>query len=552
MPLTDFLKNFLRALPENVQYLGTQVAPLLGPNWQQAIQAEQQRQLQLGAAQQQQENWEKQFAAQQAQQQQQAEFERGRLSVEALRSGLRPQPAQTQGGPSLYGNQPAAPSFGGGGGVGAAPEVPNAPPSQTSITSIAPWLQMFGMQQQGGQGVNAPGQVTGAVTTPSMRMPAMGGASDAGGAVAPAAAPVMPTPFNIPGLQGQWGVQPELQVPMSPTLRQLLPGLPAQIPASQLQHIQPYLDTLERMQAKAITPEKEPSEPAAIQQTAAQLTAKEKGLTGTFKRISDLPLENQEAAWEKDRELRQSESDKINKQLAIQAQKDREEKYANQKASDDEVLNDIQRDPQSWFSIKDKDQQARVRQLAKANNVKLPSREVKATGQIADSLIAADTIQQQVARMRQIATALGPTSFGAMMGRLKNAEGEWGDPVFTDPLRAQLEEEFRGYSRNLSAQEAKLVGGGRTSVVIYNAIKGVTPGQWMDPAILEGAFRQAVNRAQMTKNAIKRWQFGDIDDPYANYNSPIGQYGTIGGKRVKITGHDPKTGLLTYEEAPAK
>lgn len=554
MPLTDFLKHFLQKLPENIQYLGTDVAPMLGPNWQQAIQQEQQRQLQMGLSQQQQENWEKQFGAQQAQQGQENQFRQGQLQLGALEHNIIPyQPSQAQGGPGLTQNSPASPSLAGAKGGGSNQPTSQPGPSADPNAMLGNWgAFMNGMQQAPSQGVNQPNQVPGGMAmSPSNRMPSMGGDSGAGGAIAAAAPrPLVPTPFNISGLPGQYQQRPEAQIPVPPELQK--EGFPATMPESQFKGIQQYIDTRERLAALAAKPGKEEKEPEAIQQTAAQLTAKAQGLQGTFKRINDLPLEHQAAAWEKDRELRSSEADKINKQLAIQGQKDREEKYANQKASDTEVLGDIQRDPQGWFSIKDKDQQARVRTLAQQQGIRLPTREIKPNGQMADSLVAADTVQQQVDRMKQIATALGPASFGAMMGRLKNAEGDWGDPVFTDPTRAGLEEEFRGYSRNLSAQEAKLVGGGRTSVVIYNAIKGVTPGQWMDPAILEGAFRQAVNRAQITKNAINRWQYGDISDPYKNFNDATGKFGTIGGKRVRVTGHDDKTGKITYVEAPAQ
>src|SRR6266576_5814351 len=138
MPLTSFLKNFLQQLPERVQYLGTEVAPLMGQNWQQAIQAGQQRQMQMAAAQQAQENWQKQFAAQQSQLGQQNEFERGKMQLAAYQHGLQqvPQPQQSPGGPGLNAGG-AAPSFGMGGGQGGAPNIPNSP-DPSNLTSIAP------------------------------------------------------------------------------------------------------------------------------------------------------------------------------------------------------------------------------------------------------------------------------------------------------------------------------------------------------------------------------------------------------------------------------
>src|SRR5712671_3363422 len=94
MPLTDFLKNFLQKLPERIQYLGTDVAPLMGPNWQQAITEEKTRNQQMAQAQQAQQNWQQQFAQQQAQFAAQQQHGQGQLQLEAIKAGLRQVPTQ--------------------------------------------------------------------------------------------------------------------------------------------------------------------------------------------------------------------------------------------------------------------------------------------------------------------------------------------------------------------------------------------------------------------------------------------------------------------------
>lgn len=195
MPLTDFLKSFLQQLPQNLQYAGTRVAPLMAPDWERQSQFMQQQDAALAASQQQQENWEKQFSSMDQARKVQEEHQRGQLMIEALRAGLRPAGAQqTQGGPGLNGGG-NAPSFGAGGGQSASPaQAPSPDPS----TSFGPnmYAQMFGMQGATARGPNAASQQQPGQITPSSRMPAMGGDSGAGGAIAPAA-------MNIPALADQ-------------------------------------------------------------------------------------------------------------------------------------------------------------------------------------------------------------------------------------------------------------------------------------------------------------------------------------------------------------
>src|SRR5579859_629942 len=524
MPISDFVRNFL----QNVQYAGTGIG--WTPEQQAEMRARSERQ---AAGQQAQENWQKQFAAQQDARQQAQEEAQGRLFAELLKNpDIQMAPnARTEAEPSLTG---AGPSLGGGGGVQGA--VQATPQPFPTLPQMLAEQAAGGQQQQPGFGVNAPGALPSGITTPSDRVPTANGASGGGGVVQPARTSI---PLNLPGLGSKF---PNLQYtsPGAPAGKEEKPvpdaladkfGLPHGItlPPQQLAEL--------AVKSASIEKPKEPSKEEGQQQTAAQMVAQAEGLKGSFKHITDLPLEHQAKAWDQLTQLNASEADKEIKAARLQKQQADTEKYADQKAADGEVVKELQENPQVWFnkSIPDA-QRARVRIAASAAGIRIPTAEP--TQKMKDKLEAADEIQRQVNIMRNIAQELGPANFGAVIGRMTNAEGAWGTPILTkDPRTATLEQEFRNHSRLLTMQEVQAFGGGRTAVQLYQAVKGVTPQPTQSFPILEGAFNGTMRRAQQTKDAIKAYMYGDALKTPSPYKE--GQTVMYKGKPVKITNLQP-------------
>jgi hypothetical protein len=527
MPISDFIRNFL----QNVQYLGTGVG--WTPQQQAELRARDERQ-QVG--QQAQSNWEQQFGANEAERKARMDQEAMRTYFEGLKiPGMDVQPPAS-GTPSFT---TSGPSMGGGGGQGASPEVPNSPPQSILPTfgQMMGDLASQGQQGQTGSPLNAPGAIPSGVTSTGNRLLPTGASSGGGGVVSPAHS-VIPTPFNIPGVHGLPGLQytppsetapGNMEVPANIATKL---GMPAgvKLPPSQ------YMEAIKAAAAME-KPGKEPTKEEDQQRTASQLVAKENNLTGTFKRIADLPLEHQAAAWEQVTQLNASAADKEIKAARLQADKDRNEKYKNQKASDNEVLTELKDNPQVWFnkSLTD-DQRARVRAAAEQSGIRVPTAEP--TQKMKDKVESADEIQRQLNIMKQIAGEIGMENFGGVLGRMTNAEGAWGTPWFTkDPRLQTLEQEFRNHSRLLTMQEVQAFGGGRTAVQLYNAVRGVTPQAIQSGPVLQGAFEATARRAQQTKDAVKAYMYGDAYKTPSQYTE--GQVIKHKGKNIKITNLQP-------------
>jgi len=414
---------------------------------------------------------------------------------------------------------------------------PRQPPTpQDSMTNLMPLMSMLmpgGGQGQTGVGMNTPQQVSGGMPTPASRTaPTVGG-----GVTSPAESPVIDFGGGM-----RYEKIPDAAETMVPTnAAAVKAGFKSAYPMSEYKVIQP---TLEKFMAQDV-PKTPAGKEADLMKSAAQMTAKEAGLDPTkFNSINDLPLEHQEKAWDKHADLLGGDVAKAAKEARTQNQLDRAKKYQDEKASDQEVLNDIKRDPLAWFSKNiPLDQKPRIRSAAKEAGITLPTREP--TDPMKIKIEVANEIQAQVQRMRAIAEALGPQSFGAMIGRMKNAEGDWGNPIFTDPLRASLEQEFRGHSKFLTAQEVQLFGGGRTAVALYNMLKSATPQQMQDMPFLTGSFNSTFNRAQQSKDGVRRYAYG-IDEPVGTGRKK-GDVVLIKGIPHRLTSDRDKSGNFEAE-----
>lgn len=553
MPISDFIQQVL----QGVQAFGNAAPAFDTKNWSENLlrmqQMKQQQAEQAAAAQNQQgqqnlqeQHWRQQLAQQKAYQDAEIQNRQQELYLNALLHGAQPADAQqTPGGPGLYsgGN---GPSIGAGGGQ-TAPTGSPAPPPQIPLATVRGLLNQD-QQQSGGFGVNQPNQgPTGNAALAQQRFASPPTAS-AGGVVIPAAPQasptqgIAPTVFNIAGHRLQFPTDNSTESMANvPTSLQSLTDK-KQMPLSDLFK----LSEIARNTGitKADQPIKQPSRWA----DAMYAAMKEK--YPNAKTLDDIPIPDLAAVQNRADEIQAGEAGREAKQARLDAQKQRADDIQAAHDSDSAVMDLVRRDGQALFDIKDNKQKDRILSQAKTEGIKLPSRQIPKQGQMTDSDIAADTVQQSINRMSTIARLLGPASFGPMIGRLENAEGDWGKPVFgKDDSRAQLEQEFRTLAVGLTAQETKLVGGGRASVQLYNAMKDITPNMRMDAGtFLQGAMKGTLARAQMTKNAIKRWSMGEIEDPYKQY-SPNKKGDTVtlkDGRRVKLLSDPDAQGNADY------
>jgi len=508
------------------------------PNRQQDL-----REAQLG---QQQSQFEQQMAAEQARANTMTPYQRAmiqdaqdKMDIEMIKQGFRKKVPDG-------GLQGQGPSFGGGGGQGVAPSQTGPDP----ISMMLPWKDT--MQGAPSQTPNA-ANTQSPITTPGMRATSPPTAS-AGGVIAPA----QPQTVTVRG--NEWippsGASsiPPIQVPED--LQDIYGKEP--IPVDSAAHAFQVRQDFAKMRESLKKPlgGKE-DDNVRIERDAAQAVAKDHGVKDPsgIKAIGDLPLEQREEAWNRKADMHAGATAVAAKEAARAAAEARAKEVQEAHDSDTAVYGLVKRDGQALFDIKDTKQQQRIIAMAAKEGYKLPTRQIPKTGQMNDSLLAADTVQQSIRRMADIAKALGPNSFGAVAGRLLDAEGKWGSPMFTedgDP-RKQLEQDFRTLATGLTAQETKLVGGGRASVQLYNAMKEITPNMKMDlNTFLQGAMHGTFSRAQMTKNAIKRWAYGDIENPFTQF-SPYKKGDIVthkDGKRYKLTSDPDEKGNATFEPVP--
>jgi hypothetical protein len=540
MPLTDFLKNFLTKLPENIQYLGTDVAPLMGPNWQQAIQSEQQRQMQLNAAQQQQENWEKQFGAQQQQQGTQNQLQQGQLLMQALEHGFMPQgvaqPQRTPGGPGLNGGG-ANPSFGAGGGAGAAPSQALGP-DPSNMSSIAPFAAMFGMQQGGGQGVNQPNNVPSGPMSPSSRMPSMSGDSGGGGAIAPAG-------IDIPGLPGR------PMLPPPPVRTQSLPDPVADffkmphgitLPAQQFASM---MDTFARVQSKASSPtnEKPTEKEVLIQSQLAGL-----GATDDWKTVAKTNPSLYAKAVSQAEEI-------INPGMAAQR------RDADQALADKLKLNQAQKDnaisfwdrtkadPSTWFDKEEnKDTRIYAEQLAKQRGEEnfIPKKPLDNIRQQSEAF-ALDVLNgnQQLRNIAGRLMQVDPGAFGAMTGRWNEGMTKLGAVVGNSPESNYLINRFLDTINPILARDTKQLSGGRAAIQMMNMLKQSFPTLHTNPGALAASFDTADNIAKSTIRDNRLFSYG-ITDPKKFY--PGEEISHKSGQVYHFKNYTPDGKIQTMEE----
>jgi len=543
MPLTDFLKNFLQKLPENIQYLGTDVAPLMGPNWQQAIQSEQQRQMQMGAAQQQQENWEKQFGAQEQQRQQQNQFQQGQLMLEAIRNNLIPQGAQPQrtpGGPGLNGGG-ANPSFGAGGGAGAAPtQAPSPDPS--NMSSIAPFMAMLsgaGQQQTGGQSVNAAGQ-TAPGGQPPMRMPGMSGDSGGGGGA------TVPSAFNIPGINGPMIPKQEPVVPLHPDIVKAWPELaqkyPNGMPISQYKNLEPQFDKMLGVGAKGEGAKDNPKEVMVQSRLVAA------GIPGDWRQVAKTNPDAYAKAVAEAEDL-------SNPQLALQRREQEQNLADKLKLAESEKNNAIaywdrvKADPSAWFD-KEEDKKTRTytEQLAKQRGEEnfIPKKPLDTVRQQSEAF-AMDVLSGNN-KLRSIASELmqeDPAAFGAIAGRWNETLTHIGAPVGRTPKANYLINAFLDNINPLLARDTKQLSGGRAAIQMMNMLKQSFPTLHTNPGALAAAFDTADGIAKNTIRDNRLFSYG-ITDPKKFY--PGEELSHKSGQTFHFKRYTPDGKIETMEE----
>ena len=550
------LSDFVRSVLQNIQYAGTAVAPLMGNNWQQAAQEMQNRQMQqqqadAQAAQQQQANdFETQRLAQ-SKQYQDAEVEDRRQQILQGFSKLGKVTLAEDQSPGGAGLQSGGASLGAGGGA-MQPNQPNVPPQIPTTLGI-----LNGMQGAPSQTPNAANQSENA----GLAQQRFAGAPTAsqGGVVIPAASGtpasnVVPTAFQFIGPGGKkynytpgsdQSDDPNISVPAE--LQGLANGAKT-LPLSQFRTLSEAAKSL-GIQVSGAKATKEPNPWSSALDTAI----KEKYPKANSLDDPQIPITERAGIQNRATEIQAGEAGAAAKEARQAALDQRAKDVQDAHDSDNAVMNLVKRDGQAIFDIKDEKQLHRIQAQADAQGIKLPTRQIPKQGQMADSDLAADSVQQTISRMSQIAKLLGPADFGAVGGRLLNAEGEWGSPVFAkDDMRSALEQEFRTLSVGLTAQETKLVGGGRASVQLFNAMKEITPSMKMDAgSFLQGAMRGTIARAQMTKTAIKHWSMGEIENPYKEFSpNKSGSIVTLkDGRKVKLTSDPDEKGNFSYVPA---
>lgn len=504
MPLTDFLKSFLQKLPENIQYLGTDVAPLMGPNWQQAMQAEQERQLRLAAGEQQQANWEKQFGAQQQHARTQEDIEQGKLFSDYIRSGWMPQQA-----PENRGLQGAGPSFGAGGGVTASPETPIG--ADPSITSLAPWLSMFNSGQQGvsGQAINGAGNQPGAVG-PSNRMPGAAGASEAGGVILPA--------MSIPGLPGT------PMIPPPPTRIQPLPDevadffkLPhgVQLPVQQFTLM---MDTYARVKERQV------KEPTQLLDVQAQMRMLDPTYHGTPEQAAiekpDLFNKAKTGIWEREH------PDVIAaREATLAAQRDKLQLSKDEQANGRSLLDRTLMNGMAWGMGKEDDKEHEAaKKIAREEGLPIPTAKLDDKEQ--QRVTAAYRMQGANDYLKNLAFQImkrdpSGQAFSAMMGKWDEKKAEWGiAPRMDDPELSKLIAQFVDGSNNLVIQEGAVQGGGRIAIQLLHMLKGIAPSVGQNPSVLTGSFRNNEFQVKNTLEQAQRFIWG-VPDPKKPYPGAI-------------------------------
>lgn len=420
------------------------------------------------------------------------------------------------GGQGLTSTQPQMPS-----GNAAAP----APQDDVLKKLYSPdvYDSIFGAGQQGqtGHAVNGAAQVAPS-TTPGNRLPGANPAAPSMGALGPL--------FNLGNLAGrplnvqQFGASNE----ESPSIEFTVP--PSMTGGSAPQKIKVPINkdtnasTVELL--KLFGGGTKPSKlgaPEAQMRSAAQQVAQAHGLPiDQFEHPNDLPVDMQKEAWSNYNDLRMTDLEKQQKQELLDAEKEKNKQFAEARASDSAVMDLLKRDPMYFDHkhIPDQKQYDRILTQAAEQGVKLPTR--TPTPKMDEASNTADELQMQTKRIESLAQQVGWQNFGAIIGRLKIGEGKIGEPLITidkpsakGTPQAQLESELRDHLNFLTLQETKLFGGGRTAVMLVNMVKTTSPQQWQSQPLFQGALTAAYNRAQITKNAVKRYAFGDTDEASA-------------------------------------
>lgn len=569
MAITDFIQSVLsglgtaagavgrgiQAAAPYAQNFAENVAPLFDTrNWSQnALRISQMRQQAQEAQQradalsQQSDLEERKFAAQQQYQQNLINDAKARTQMEAIKQGLFPADQQgIQGGSGLYGGN-AESQIGAGGGN----NMPTQSPGPNNVMALGPYYAFMngggGQQQSGGFGVNQPNQGPAGQPPANRVLTPTAYSGDGGGPAAPK--PVVPTVFTL--ANGLKVTIPQGVNPNDGTVA--VANLPKEM--------QPFFAGRDRADAKEVqqmaaamkdlgiqvggAKEKPESIPNQQENTAAYDVAAAHKLdnANSIKAIADLPRELQDEAWNKTAELKATETDKQLKAANLAKQQEETQRLKDLRASDNEVMRDVIDHPQAFFDkALDKSQKSRVRKMMDDAGYQVPVNELDQKQK--DLLTAADVIQGNLSRMKQIAAELGPNDFGVMVGKIKNAAGDWGSTAFTpNSKQGRLEQEFRGLSKLLTAYETQLFGGGRAAVMMYNTVKSVTPNQGMDVPALLGSFDSVMDRAQQQKASIRRYEYGLTDNPYSQTGGHYpGEPVYVKGQPMIIKRVDPKSG----------
>ncbi len=141
----------------------------------------------------------------------------------------------------------------------------------------------------------------------------------------------------------------------------------------------------------------------------------------------------------------------------------------------------------------------------------------------------------QALKNPEIQSRLGP-----IMGRLGNAEQDFGSTAGLSPEAAKLAQELRTRMRYFVFQEGKAVLGGRLPQKLMDALESSSANVHMDAPTLAGAIQGAKDNALSVMDNSDKQRFGGKMRPREqrgitdNSQFKVGDVVNIGGKKVKI------------------
>lgn len=502
MPISDFIRSVLN----NVQYFGTNVAPLFSPNWAQIIEKRRQDEENQGALASQSDLEERKFQQQQQYQNAQIQDVQERNKNEAAKTladlysrGFRDVQG-APGGPGLN-EDGASPSFGAGGGT-VPPGTPNVVPQIPTALGI-----LNGMQQAPSQGVNSANATTN-TPTPAVRANPTGATSGGGGVVSPA----VPTVFNILGHHLQYSPpdQTEGQYPVPDALKQLMGTH-----AASMKDINTASELATRLGiiGQPKPPAKEPNLAADAMTTAIQ-EVNPKGKT-----ITDVDPDKRAAVLERARILEKGPTDAMKTQKdKLEMAKAQNELDAFKATKSPEAINNLvgmmKRNPDLYDEIKDKDQQGMVAQeWSKQTGMPLPTK-LDADAKKGEGYArTTGNVLNRVMSMADDPTVL--KRIGPYLGRLGQGEQSLGNTFNQLPdSEKSFIQNFRSDLNYLYLQEGKTIFGGRPPVLLINMLKSSSPNVNQVLPLMRGSFRAVQDFVNARMFGAEESRFGGQVRPW--------------------------------------